>query len=353
MNRSVYKSILLLLSLIAVSACSGHSKERHSGVEVKVIHTTKKKDSLWAYTFSSTNTVLRSHEYGTSFILPDTVGMDTVLIHVLYTSGGELIMPLLPENSKNKILIDLDKQSIKTGKKSPNKDFASYAQALSFPLADVDSVMMKKFISLVQEDPNSIAALTYNDFLKELSGSSLVADTLLGGPSESGYLYIADRLFPLRTDMSYRKDLSFTFFADNMLYTFTKDPGKEKKKKISDRWGKHPYFVVTAKQNWSTDSIGRANEKSWISLADSLQVPVIALFTNSDTIPKDLLKKRRHKLAYIPIADSIALATRIAEQLYIYEEPYYMLFDSTYVARYQEKEAKIFEQKLREIILKK
>lgn len=353
MNRSSYKSILLLLSLIAVSACSGHSKERHSGVEVKVIRTTQEKDSLWAYTFSSTNTALRSHEYGTSFILSDTLGVDTVLIHVLYTSEGELIMPILPENSKDKIQINFDKQSVKTGKRSPNKDFATYAQALSFPLATVDSVMMKKFVSLVQENPNSIAAFAYNDLLKDLSDRVLIADTLLGSPSESRYLYIADRLFPLRTDMSYRKDLSITFFADNMLSAFAKDPSKEKKKKISDRWGKHPYFVITAMQSWPTDSLDRANEKSWIALADSLQIPVIALFTNSDTIPKDLLKKRRHKLAYIPIADSIALATRIAEQLYIYEEPYYMLFDSTYLACYQGEEAKIFEQKLREIILKK
>ncbi|MDO4790406.1 MAG: hypothetical protein Q3998_05515 [Porphyromonas sp.] len=354
MNRSASQTALLLLILsLFLGACSKRTQNKQSGIEVEVIYANQEEDSLLVYTFSSTNTTLRSHEYGSSFVLPDTIGTDTVLIHILYTSGGNLIMPLLPENSKGEIKINIDKQSIKAGKKSVNRDLALYAQTLSFPIISADSIVLNRFFNLVKENPNNVAAFIYNDLLKELFNQSLLADTLLGNPSKYRYTYIADRLFPLRSDILYRDDRSFIFWADNMLYPLMDNGNKGKKANLSDLWGKHRYFVITAQQSWPQDSAGMAEEKKWISLADSLQIPVVALFTNSDTIPKDLLKKRKYKSAYIPITDSTALAARIAERLYIYEEPYYMLFDSSYLARHQFTEAKELEQKLREIILKK
>lgn len=326
----------LLFLLLATVGCAKKPPEG----ELHLAFDKSGEDSVFIYTYASRSVLARPFSTAEPIVLPSYEGEDTVLVHLIYRTNEELLFPLLPSNKGERVTYSVKKGEtrLKAGKETPNSLMLLFAQELGMPPV-VNDVTEEKLLTLVTNHPDEAASHLYRailqDSLEQHDKSAIQKlDSLLMG-SETRFRHLERAIYPNRfNELSPRENIRYRWL-DNYFYSPRDKTPKEKRRKLEDAWKKQKdkRALVVAYWDLPTDSASLAQEKAWQLKADSLKLPVVALYLDQDTVPKDLIKKRKTKKAFFTLADTMVLATFAAEELGVKQFPEYMVLDSLYYVR--------------------
>lgn len=341
---------LLLFAIACLCLFSCGKKVSPGGIEVLLDKSLQgDEDSLWIYTYSPMTVYPHKYAYGEAIQLPNTVGPDTVLLHLVFWNEGHRILPLLPNDEGEKIVLKEKKGTlmITAQKGSENAMMANFGKTLfaekesGFPLNPKQAELL---FQLCETNPSSAAAEVYLSlhryYRTETSSDSLLmhrADSLMRSV-DNKFAYLNSVLMGDQPDPRLLGEKPKTLQWDDDFFYREKDEDwkedDEKKKSrlnLSKLWDKkRPEALIAAYLELPSDSANLAAEKRWMSKADSLGIPVVSMYLLRDTLPDDLVKKRRYPKRFIAQPDTMGVVTLAVEQLSLRRFPVYLHIDSLY-----------------------